>query len=57
MLKIYDYECPKCGTMDERYIKDDNDIQLCFKCGNQMERKTTFNGTVRGNFADKARTK
>lgn len=57
MLKIYDYECPKCGTKEERYIKSGDDIQLCWKCGNEMTKLVTFNGTVAGNFADKARTK
>lgn len=56
MLKIYDYECTKCGTKDERYVKNE-DVQLCWKCGNEMKRLITFNGTVAGNFADKARTK
>ncbi|MCP3899153.1 MAG: hypothetical protein GY707_05515 [Desulfobacteraceae bacterium] len=56
MLKIYDYECPQCGEKEERYVKND-DPQFCWECGNAMKQLVTFNGTVAGNFADKARTK
>ncbi|RKZ80095.1 MAG: hypothetical protein DRQ35_02970 [Gammaproteobacteria bacterium] len=55
MIKIHDYKCVKCGIKDERYVKND-DMQLCFHCGNQMDKLNTFEGMVKGNFADKPRT-
>ena len=42
MLKFY--YCTYCGTKEERYVRN-NDTQLCYKCGNTMEQKITFNGT------------
>lgn len=38
MLKIFDYKCTYCGKEEERKVKN-NDKQLCYKCGNLMEKK------------------
>jgi len=57
MLLIFDYKCTVCGVKEERYVKEvDKYNQLCYMCGNKMEKITSFYGTVKGNCADKART-
>jgi len=56
VLKLFDYKCEECGLKRELYVKDD-DPQFCHKCGSVMIKLVTFEGTVKGNFADKARTK
>jgi len=44
MLRINDYECPKCGHIEE-LLNDDKNIPLCSKCSNEMTKiitKMTF---------------
>jgi len=52
MLKVFDYRCldKDCKIEDERFVKDIDDIQLCQKCGELMERLISAPAMVKGNF-------
>ena len=52
MYEIFDFCCPSCECVDERYIKD-GDVQKCKQCGTNMNRLVSAPGMVKGNFADK----
>ncbi len=38
MSPVYDYECVKCGTWEERQHFDDPKIETCPWCGNPIVR-------------------
>ncbi len=51
-MKIYDYKCEVCHTIDERLVKSQHDVVYC-KCGGLMNRMVSAPGMVKTNFADK----
>lgn len=47
--KIVDFYCPKCGILEERFIKDDK-TQKCTLCSGEMVKQISAPGMVKGNF-------
>jgi len=37
-MPIYEYECPKCGHIQEELILTENDIPKCVECGSNVKR-------------------
>ena len=55
---MFDYYCPSCKITEERFVRqEDVKTQVCIMCKEQMIKKITSVGMIRGNFADKARIK
>lgn len=28
-MRVYDYHCPVCGSIDERFVRDEGETQFC----------------------------
>lgn len=51
-MKIFDFHCPQCETVEERLTKE-GEVQYCTHCGAIMVRQIAAPGMVKTNFADK----
>lgn len=51
-MKLVDYKCHKCHTVEERFVDNEDELQFC-DCGYTMYRKAGAPGMVKTNFADK----
>ena len=48
-MPIYDYECSKCGEVQERYAGVDTNHLKCRKCGGNSKRIISAAGVYMGN--------
>ena len=39
MIRVFDFECSECGSIEEKYVHSDTRISVCSKCNQQSNRK------------------
>jgi len=39
MIRVFDFECSKCGSIEEKYVRSDDRTSVCSKCNQQSNRK------------------
>lgn len=44
-MKIFDYLCPSCNKVEERWVKDPDKPQIC-SCGEEMKRQLAIPAMV-----------
>lgn len=54
----YDFKCHKCDSVEEKFVplKDYEEIQICEKCGEDLERLFPLVGATHGDEAAWLRT-
>lgn len=52
-LRIYDFKCVDCGTVNEQLVKKDTTAIECQECSGVAKRMVSAPGMVQTNFADK----
>ncbi len=54
-MLVFDYQCTKCKTTEEHYVKKHDDIPHCTVCGHAMDKQYPAVGMLKTNFANKTK--